>query len=316
LELQGLNDDNKTWIHYIEAAAFVIYLDEVQPQNASERGPHFLHANGFNRWCDKTIQFSICDNGVSATIGEHTMLDALTLLRLNDFITKAIITFDPRETDLPMQPPPTVDVSKPYTFTTTLGIDKSITRIVKRLRNEASRYEVRAFEITTVSRHVFRLHKCPPNSGFQLAIQLAVRRYFGYNPAAFEPVSLNHFRNGRVDINHIMCPSMERFCAAAVENKSSTKELQTLFFDAARTHASNVVSTSRGHGFDRHLFGLECSIREGEEVPALFTDSTYKSKRRPPKVMTNCIGGEALEGGRLFDHPDGLSITFETKDEL
>ncbi|KAJ8061328.1 hypothetical protein OCU04_010391 [Sclerotinia nivalis] len=314
-ELQALSKENETWIHDIEASAFVLYLDDVQPQNASERGPHFLHANGFNRWSDKTIQFSICDNGISATIGEHTMLDGVTFLRLNDFVTKAIMTFNPQDpTNIPSHPAPVITVSEPYTFKTTPVIEEHITRIRAQLKKDTSRVEFRAFEIPTLNRELFRLHKCPPNSGFQLAIQLAVRRYFGHNPAAFEPISLNHFHKGRIDVNHIMRPSISNFCAAAADTKMPADELRGLFLDAARIHASNVITTSRGHGFDRHLFALEWSIREGETVPALFTDPTYKCKRRPPQIMTNCIVGEALEGGDFFDHPNGVSVTYETKD--
>ncbi|ESZ91056.1 hypothetical protein SBOR_8550 [Sclerotinia borealis F-4128] len=316
-ELQALSSENKSWIHDIEASAFVVSLDGVQPQNASERGPHFLHAHGFNRWSDKTIQFSICDNGVSAAIGEHTMLDGVTFLRLNDFVTKAIMTFDPRDpANFCSQPSSAIEVSKPYTFTTTAKFEEHIKRIRAQLKKDTSRVEFRAFEIPTLNRELFRQHTCPPNSGFQLAVQLAVRRYFGYNPAAFEPISLNHFHKGRIDVNHIMRPSIFNFCAAAADMKIPTSELRALFLDAARVHASNVISTSRGHGFDRHLFALEWSVRDGETIPELFTDPTYKSKRRPPQIMTNCIVGEALEGGDFFDHPNGASITYETKDEL
>ncbi|KAF7860820.1 hypothetical protein EAF04_008338 [Stromatinia cepivora] len=316
-ELQALSKENETWIHDIEASAFVVYLDDVQPQHASERGPHFLHANGFNRWSDKTIQFSICDNGISATIGEHTMLDGVTFLRLNDFVTKAIMTFNPQNlANTSLQPAPVITVSESYTFKTTPVIEEHITRIRAQLKSDTSRVEFRAFEIPTLNRELFRQHKCPPNSGFQLAIQLAVRQYFGHNPAAFEPISLNHFHKGRIDVNHIMRPSISNFCAVAADTKIPTAELRGLFFDAARIHASNVITTSRGHGFDRHLFALEWSIREGETVPALFTDPTYRSKRRPPQIMTNCIVGEALEGGDFFDHPNGVSVTYETKDEF
>ncbi|KAI9644466.1 hypothetical protein NHQ30_006487 [Ciborinia camelliae] len=72
-------------------------LDDVRAQNASGTGRHFLHASGFNRWSDKSIQFSICDDGISATITENTMLDGVTFLRSNDFVTKAITTFNPQD---------------------------------------------------------------------------------------------------------------------------------------------------------------------------------------------------------------------------
>ncbi|TVY93276.1 Highly reducing polyketide synthase [Lachnellula willkommii] len=316
-ELQNLSKENRAWIHDIEASAFVVYLDEARPQTASERGPHFLHANGRNRWSDKTTQFAICDNGISATIGEHTMFDGYTFIRLYDFVCNAILTFNPQDPPRPVRElPSAINMSEGYTFTTSLAIEKHITRIRAQLTSDAAKFEYRAFEIPTINRNLFSLHKCPPNSGVQLAIQLAARRYWGHNPISLEPISQNHFRNGRIDLNLTVRPPIAAFCAAAADRQPPTAEVRKLFFDAARTHASNVATVSRGHSFDRHFFALQSAVRDGETMPALFTDPLYRSRKLPPQLMTNCLAAGALEGGDVFDHPNGMSINFQTEEKF
>ena len=244
------------------------------------------------------------------------MLDGYTFSRLDDFVSHAIMTFNPRDTEsLASQSSLSTRIPESHTFITTPAIEEHIIHIRERLQKDASRFEYRSFEVLTINRDFFRLHKCPSNSAVQLVIQLAARRYFGHNPVSIEPISHNHFHKGRIDVNLTICPPVAKFCAAAAESTASEDELRKLFFDAARTHASNAMSTSRGHGFDRHFFALRWSVRDDETVPALFTDPIYRSKRSPPQLMTNCIATTmGREGGDVFDHPNGLSITFEAGD--
>jgi len=117
-------------------------------------------------------------------------------------------------------------------------------------------------------------------------------------------------------VNLTIRPPIADFCAAAAKTKTPTDEIRKLFFEAARTHASNTMSTSRGHGFDRHFLALQWVIREDETVPALFTDPAYRIKRRPPQLLTNSISSGGLDGSNVIDHEDGLTIIFEIQDEL
>ncbi|KAL5354881.1 hypothetical protein ACLOAV_000972 [Pseudogymnoascus australis] len=72
-------------------AAFLVCLDEASPETANERARHFHFGTGGNRWNDKSVQFVVCTNGVSGFVGDHSMLDAGTVLGLNRFVTRAIL---------------------------------------------------------------------------------------------------------------------------------------------------------------------------------------------------------------------------------
>ena len=310
--------DNKALLHTVEAASFVIYLDDAHPQNAAERGQQFLHGNGFNRWCDKTVQFAVCDNGVSATIGEHAMLDGVVIRRLNDTIMNAILEHPQDEVEANgLSESPNIEGQ---TFQTTPILEENIQRVRAQLQQDVSHYELAAFDMTNIGNNTFRSHKCHAKSGLQMAIQLAVRRHFGYNPVSFEPVSLSHFLKGRVELNHVLLPDVAKFCAAAftagVKDGATTKspELRRLFFEAVKAHANSVMRATRGYGIDRHLLCLQWSIQDGEEVPELFSSPLYK-KSQPGLVTTDCLALGALECGAFRPDPESVWIHFEPEDD-
>ena len=82
--------ENEEFLHVLEAAAFIVCLDDASPEGAPERARHFHFGDGSNRWNDKSIQFIVCENTVSGIVGDHSMLDASTLLGLNNYVSKAI----------------------------------------------------------------------------------------------------------------------------------------------------------------------------------------------------------------------------------
>ena len=85
-----LSKENANYIRTIEKSAFVVCLDDGSPETAEERGRHFQFADGSNRWNDKPIEYVITANGVSGIVGDHTGLDAGTILDLNQEISERI----------------------------------------------------------------------------------------------------------------------------------------------------------------------------------------------------------------------------------
>lgn len=320
--------DNSAWLQTIEAAAFVIYLDEAKPRNSAERGQQFLHANGFNRWADKSVQFVVCDNGVSATIGEHAMLDGVVIRRLNDHITAAIMDLQPETKPITDGSSSSDDLSPlsmvdGYAFQTTTLLNQHIQRVRSQVQKYTSRYEFAAFEVTTASTSFFRRYKCPPKSSMVMAIQLAVRRHYGFTPGSFESVSLSHFLRGRVELNHVAWPEVAEFCSAAADESPATtgpssqsSDLRNLFFEGMRTHAKNVFRASSGHGIDRHLQCLQWSIQDGEQVPSLFTNPLYPKSRNSnvTNVMTDSLATGVLECGAIQPEPNSFWIHFEPEE--
>ncbi|KAJ4296761.1 hypothetical protein N0V90_006809 [Kalmusia sp. IMI 367209] len=309
--LRNLSSDNSAWLHDIEAAAFVIYFDEAAPNTPSERGHLFLHANGFNRWSDKTVQFAITSNGYSSLIGEHSMIDGYTIRRLSTYVNQSVIDYIPNTdgvSTLKSQP------LESFAFKTTPDLEAQIKRVRQQLLESVTMNDYTSFEINAVGFDFFRRHKIPPKSGVQVAIQLACRSFFGISHLAHETVSLGHFCKGRVDLNHTFWAEVKEFCDAASIEDCEPATLRSLLVNATKAHASNLMRCSRGHGIDRHLLCLEWALEEDEEMPEFFANDIYRESR-PKMIVTDCLETGLLEVGSWPASENGLWIHFEPEDD-
>lgn len=310
--LQEVSPANAEWLHLIEAAVTVIYLDDAKPETPRARGVQFMHADGFNRWCDKTVQFVVCDNGWSGTIGEHSLIDGYGIRRLNSFIQEAIGSHIPSHEETGV--PDTTQSLDSFAFDTTPELERQMLRAQQELRQRAYMNELAAFETRAVGADFFRRHKIPPKSGLQMAIQLASRKFFGYNPLGHETVSLAHFLKGRVEINHTLWPAVKTFCDAVAEQSMPKEALRELLLEGIKAHASNLMRCTRGQGIDRHLLCLAWSVEEGEEMPEFLESEIYQASR-PRYLMTDCLETGVLEAMSLPAALGGLWVHFEPEDD-
>ena len=298
----------------IEAAAFVVCLDEAKPVDSEERFRQFLFGDGSNRWYDKTLQIVVCDNGVSATICEHATLDGLSVEPLHDFINRAISEYErPSQSNVNDQELIAIATPDRIPLTSNEAIDDYALRLSQRFQTVTLRYSFANVEIPNFGNDFFSRQKCPVQSGIQLAIQLASRRFFGYSPPALETVSMAPFRKGRVEVHHIIQPPVAKFLEAATEPDIPSSRLRTMAFEAAKGHAKSLSRASKGHGFSRHMLALEWMIREGESTPKLFESPVY-ARMKPGKVLTSAFKTGWLEGGFVYPVPGSILVYFEIKD--
>ncbi len=73
--LKGSSNVNAASLEAIEAASFLVCLDDASPITLEERAHQYWHGDGANRWYDKPLQFIVNDNGTSGFMGEHSMMD-------------------------------------------------------------------------------------------------------------------------------------------------------------------------------------------------------------------------------------------------
>lgn len=260
------------------------------------------------------MQFVVCKNGVSASVCEHSALDGVSVEPLHNYINKAIREFEPQA---PQRDEAKSDAG-PGAEELLLSHDKVIEKAIHQFQQDFdqlnSKFTFASVEVSTLGIDFLRSHKCPPQSGVQIAIQLACQRFFGYNPPALETVSMAHFRKGRVEVHHIISPAVAHFLEAVKEAENSPKNLRVAFLDAAKAHAKSLSRVGKGKGFSRHLLALEWMLREGEEKPKLFDDPVYVSLK-PGKVITSNFTSGWLEGGFFYHVPESILVYFEIRDE-
>ena len=298
----------------IEAAAFVICLDNASPSTPVERAKHFHFGDGSNRWNDKSIQFSICANGFSGFIGDHSLLDAATVKDLNGCINSAILNHKADIEKNGSNGEGKVSLEE-FPFTTSPVIENHINRVRQQFTTNCSEVEHAFLTYNRFGGAFLREHKCAPKSAFQLIVLLAAQDHFGYLPPLWETVSVSNFHKGRIDVNQIVLPPVADFCAVANNSSVPANIRRKLLFEAVKAHANSVTRASRGRGVDRHLSALRQVLHDDEPVPAFFRDPIY-AKTRPRKIMSHSHETGMLEKGFVLRDPEAIWVHHEIDDEM
>lgn len=301
-----ISPENAEYIATLEKSAFLICLDNGAPENAEQRARQVHFGDGSNRWFDKSIQYVVCANGVSGIVADHTGLDAPTVQDINMSIAAAIRSLQGK-----------VDYKDDSQVTFTEVKHSTSADIEAEVLKTRAKYQ----QIIAGQQHFFptpiaygasfmKSWKVPPNSGFQLVVQLAARYFFGYSPACWETVLQSTFHKGRVEINHIVTEKVAKFVTAVSEDSVPLSTCKRLFIDAALAHSGTVLACTRAGGSDRFMCMLREIVQEGEEEPALYNDPVYK-RSRPRKLMSSCFKTHMAENGCVMKDEDAVWLHFE-----
>lgn len=316
--LRAINQENNALLQLIEASAFIVCLDDGFPSNPTDRWNQYLLGDISNRWSDKTLQFVVCNNGVSGFVVEHSMIDGGGLQQLNESIVEAISEHEGREECNGMRHQADSEVPiEECTFVVTPEIEGQIGRVQQQFDAINLSAEAGHFTCTHMGSSFLRSHNCTPKTGYQLVIQIASRSYFGYQPPSWETVSMRPFHKGRVDIMQVILPQVASFCASALDDNIPALARRALFFEAVKAHNNNVTRVSRGRGFAGHLYALQEVLQEDEELPTLFTNPIY-ARTRPAKIMTDCTewtNSLLQEGGWVMPDPEHVWVHYDVDDE-
>lgn len=172
-----------------------------------------------------------------------------------------------------------------YTLTTTPAIDGLIWNIRTRFIGDVSRVEFNSLTMTTLPLSLLRAHKCPTKSIFEVIIQVGSRRFFGYSPASWQPVSMEHYHKGRPEIVQTCTKEIFEFCNAIYDDKVSTSAKRKLLFEAAKSNAISISRAQRAQGYGRIFQALEHVLQDDDPMPSLFENETFK-RTGPNWIMT------------------------------
>mgnify|MGYP003624088222 CR=1 FL=1 len=267
------NDINAASVRDIESASFIVCLDDASPVTLEERAHQYWHGDGANRWFDKPLQFIVNDNGTSGFMGEHGMMDGTPTHRLNDYANQQIFTNalpfdDPNvRSDLPNP--------KPLRFVLNSELQKDISDAQNHFSQQIGAHELRVQAYQGYGKGLIKKFKCSPDAYVQMIIQLAYHKFYGKNRPTYESAATRRFQQGRTETCRTVSDESVAFCAAMADAHAAPEACQKLFRAALDAHVKYISDASDGRGVDRHLFGLKKCLRDGEEVPALYTDPAY-----------------------------------------
>lgn len=311
--VNSINLTNHNTLNTIEAAAFVICLDDSSPATPTERCNSLLLGDPGNRWSDKTLQFVVCANGVSGYVCEHSMLDVASLRQINESITTAIIepTAEPGFNRTVDRKPRILEELRFY-------INNALVDNIDRVHNHAivtlKPVEFAHFKLPSMGNIFLRNRRIPSKSGIQIVIQLASLLYYGVQYPSWETLTMMLFRSGRLDWIQSVSPAMFKFCETAFREDITLIQRSKLLREAAGTHTSTMTRISRGRGFAAHLEALREVAQQEEVLPEFFNDPTWEMMRvlSPRKLKTDASGGlKAQEAGFYMPDPESVFIHYE-----
>ncbi|KAI0429925.1 beta-ketoacyl synthase domain-containing protein [Xylaria sp. FL1042] len=272
----ALSESNLAYFQTVEEATFVVCLDHGAPETNQERIEQGIAGDGFNRWFDKTMQFVVYANGRSAHISDHTMIDGTTPLRLTEFIHDAIISHRPGV--LPTDKHPKA-LPEHFPLQTFSAVNDYIHQVRKRYRQITLTRGYRYMKTTSLSQNLATGTGFSSKNLLDFALQLAARMHFGYNPATWEPISVQHFHRGRPDPRQPVSNSVVKFCEAALDEDVALAEKRRLLAEAAIEWDAATKRTQDGSGFLRRteaLLGVLAKLAPPKET----TKAIYYTEER------------------------------------
>ncbi|KAJ5368689.1 Highly reducing polyketide synthase sdnO [Penicillium cataractarum] len=310
-KLISMNDANAACIQVIEQAAFVICLDDGTPTTSSERIRRAYLGDGFNRWNDKGLQFIIFENGSSGYQVEHTMIDGLTVHRMNEWIHESIHAHIPSQTSGHTNGTANGfhPVLEEYTLTTTPNIDEHILVVRDEHLKTTSGREYGYLTLSHFGKDFLAEHGCPIKSVFDVTIQLASKLYFGHNPASWEPMSMAHFHKGRTEIFQGVLPSVAQFCDSATDGDVPATQRREMLIRAANEYTAGLQNSGKGNNYFRLMTVLEGMWPAGEELAPLFTDPVWL-RTYPRFIMSGLTDGGSLDSAFALIDPEGVWICY------
>ena len=271
--LLSAHPGNAQALETIQAASFVICLDDASPITLEERAHQYWHGDGQNRWFDIPLQFIINENGTSGFTGEHSMMDGTTTHRLNDYVNMMIFT---DKLDL-SNPAIRSDLAEPLPIK--FHINETIIREIHRATSDfdalIAQHDLRVQAYQGYGKGLMKKFKCSPDAYVQMLIQLAYHKMYGCNRPTYESATTRRFQQGRTETCRSVSEECVAFCDAIADPEIPAEECAKRFRAACAAHVKYVSDASDGKGVDRHLFGLKKCLKEGEEVPEIFTDRAY-----------------------------------------
>lgn len=244
--------ENAQVLEDIEAATFIICLDDESPSNPSERCNQFIYSNPTNRWSDKPLQSLVCENGASGFVCEHTMIDLTTVAQVHKMVVNAILDHKPQFQVEKLGTELIENMPEELLFEINSEIMSNINRIgedFKIFKDVHKPAKTHHFHLPKLSNTFFRSFKIVSKAGCHLVIQLAALMHFGCLSPCWEALTTLLIRQGRWDWLQVVSPRMFDFCTSMVDGEKSPAELKALLYEAANTHGKILGRTGRGRGF-------------------------------------------------------------------
>eukprot|EP01120_Amphizonella_sp_Union-15-10_P006738 TRINITY_DN2206_c0_g1_i1.p1 TRINITY_DN2206_c0_g1~~TRINITY_DN2206_c0_g1_i1.p1 ORF type:complete len:465 (+),score=48.62 TRINITY_DN2206_c0_g1_i1:492-1886(+) len=325
-DLKNHDPINAKSLSILNSAMFLVCLDDATPSGLEETSRWMLHADGRNRWFDKSIQLIICQNGKSGINMEHTGMDGHTVLRYATDIYNHSVR---NRCTSPITPSSSSTMPQPVTKTKWVKLEwvipssvkAGIERAGRKINKFISTTSTEVLHFTGYGRRFIMNHKMSPDALIQMSFQLAYYKLHAkLAGSTYESVMVKGFYHGRTECCRTLTPEVVRFIETFSDITATPVQQIQALKRAVKQHGSVIKACKTGNGVDRHLYGLFWLSKQqqqrypGYELPEIFNDVGWSRLRHDVLSTSNC-GGYALSlfgFGPVVD--DGFGIGYIIKD--
>lgn len=308
---------NASVLEAIDSSIFNLTLDlETIGDDFHKLVKHFLHADGTNRWFDKSFSLLFSCDGYAAVNFEHSWGDGVAVLRYFNDIFKDSST---KPNIHPDTKPSNIDPSK-HVQRLEFKLDNEAQSMINDAKNEYKAFcdslNFDIMEFLGFGRELCKVHKVSPDSVMQLGFQLALYKQIGSFKATYESCSTAAFKHGRTETIRPCTMATQAFCVAVSrQNKPSNSELRSLINNCSKVHGELTKEAAMGQGFDRHLFGLRLMAHKESMKPALFEDPAYGAINHNVLSTSTLFSNAVFAGAFGPVVKDGYGIGYSIYDQ-
>lgn len=281
---------NASIMQTIHSAAFVLCLDNEKPMDLLEHSRALWHGSvtlpllggkptlGLrNRWVDKPVQFIVFDNGKAGIMGEHSVMDGTPTVQLCDTVLDMIAdpNFDQGSSSsgsvtepVPLDWRVVPETEKAIEQAEMAAVELIESQAVGMLRTKYGKAAIKKFGVS-------------PDSWAQMIVQLAYARLLKSlgqkrEGGTYEAATTRKFYKGRTEVIRVVSSESDAWVKSMDDTAVSVDERKRLFGLATKKHISFAKMAGSAQGVDRHLLGLKQLLKEGEQVPEMYSDPVYQ----------------------------------------
>mmetsp|Transcript_20324 Transcript_20324/g.26371 ORF Transcript_20324/g.26371 Transcript_20324/m.26371 type:complete len:663 (+) Transcript_20324:76-2064(+) len=340
--IESLSENNALSLDLIDKALFVLCLDNIDLNGASENAQNILHGTYeinsegiqigtcISRWYDK-LQLIVSDNGLAGINFEHSAVDGHTVLRYaSDTFTDTIVRFaqtisgpirvnsfiEQKNTPTKHSLPDTLPRKIEFDFDD--DIRKSIHFAECKVSDRILRNETRILEFTGYGKQYIVRNSMSPDAFVQIAIMSAYFNLYGEIVNTYESVQTKRFKHGRTEAGRSATAEALAFMKAYNDSTLSEKDIIDKLHVALKRHSHITREAASGHGVDRLLFALKGLYQKrnpSKPLPSFFEDKGWSTLQTTVLSTSNCGNASLRHFGFGPVSNDGFGIGYIIKDD-
>ncbi|MDN5318743.1 MAG: carnitine O-acetyltransferase [Thermovirga sp.] len=317
-EILEKEDLNRHTLNKLKSSLFVLSFDDASPRTLEDFTIKGLVGSGRNRWCDKSLDIIVFEDGQVGLTMEHTYLDGSVVVRLCSYLVSNVkkeqVGYFGAEDCLPWEKGVLLGDEE---------LEGKLAEAEKWLESAKAKSFFRVVEQEDIGRTSLRLKGITPDAFCQMTLQLAQYKAMGKFVNSYETIMMRHYHHGRTEALRAVTFESKEFVRTMLDKLSSPNKKWEAYIRAQKKHKMRIALCKSAKGVERHLFGLKSIYDHGgmfgvtlKSPPSLFESRSWKILNHST-IATSTSSPDGLElvcyGPVVEDGFGGRYLVFDDK---